>query len=213
MKKAVLDRDVPHCQVESCGGLVKPDIVFFGEALPEEFFLYRTLPAAADLCIVMGTSLAVQPFASLPGFCRDGVPRLLINNERVGGLGSRADDVLVLGDCDQGVHKLAEALGWLEELESTWERVNPDGAKQRKPEPAAEDDLEDQIARLTEEVDQSLQISKDHSDRVKSELNTDDRRNKSTDEVSNDTIEPQPKGALGDGSSSQSPSPSLTHKD
>ncbi len=73
MEKAVMQKEVPYC--EKCGALVKPDIVFFGEQLPETFHLNRTLPAAADLCIVLGTSLSVQPFASLPGFCREGVPR------------------------------------------------------------------------------------------------------------------------------------------
>lgn len=91
MKQAITKREVPRCTHATCNGLVKPDIVFFGEALPEDFHRNRTLPAAADLVIVMGTSLRVQPFASLPECCREGVPRLLVNSERVGGLGSRAD--------------------------------------------------------------------------------------------------------------------------
>ncbi len=75
MEKAVKERQVPRCLQPECGGLVKPNIVFFGEQLPEAFFLNRTLPAAADLCIVMGTSLSVHPFAGLPTVCADGVPR------------------------------------------------------------------------------------------------------------------------------------------
>ena len=53
---------------ERHGGLVKPDIVFFGEALPPRFseMLRQDMPKC-DLLIVMGTSLAVQPFASLVG--------------------------------------------------------------------------------------------------------------------------------------------------
>jgi len=48
------------------GGLVKPDIVFFGEPLPPRFFeCVRADFPAADALIVMGTSLVVQPFASL----------------------------------------------------------------------------------------------------------------------------------------------------
>ena len=51
---------------ERHGGLCKPDIVFFGEALPARF---QECAAAdlrvCDLLIVMGTSLQVQPFASL----------------------------------------------------------------------------------------------------------------------------------------------------
>ena len=49
-------------------GLVKPDIVFFGESLPPRFFeKMKTDFPQADLLIVMGTSLTVQPFASLIG--------------------------------------------------------------------------------------------------------------------------------------------------
>ena len=173
MKEAVLQHQVPRCVAEGCQGLVKPDIVFFGESLPEEFFLNRTLPAAADLCIVMGTSLAVQPFASLPGFCREGTPRLLINKERVGGLGSRTDDVLLLGDCDDGVRKLATALGWLEELEALWLQANPHASRGERPEASSEVALEDQISRLTGDIEDSLKISKDHTDRLKAELEKD----------------------------------------
>ena len=58
---------VPRCTSEDCvQGVVKPDIVFFGQALPPDFFgqVQADLPAC-DLLIVMGTSLVVQPFASL----------------------------------------------------------------------------------------------------------------------------------------------------
>ncbi len=75
MRELIAEKEVPECQIPECGGLVKPDIVFFGEQLPEDFHRNRSLPASADLCIVMGTSLTVQPFASLPGFCSEGVPR------------------------------------------------------------------------------------------------------------------------------------------
>ena len=171
MKKAIDERDAPHCIRPQCNGLVKPDIVFFGEQLPETFFLNRTLPAAADLCIIMGTSLSVQPFASLPQFCSDGVPRLLINKEQVGGLGSRADDVILLGDCDEGVRKLAFALGWTEELEAIWKEVNPEQAKAKPaPEKSRDEALEDEIEKITKDVDQSLKLSRDHAAFVNGQL-------------------------------------------
>ena len=72
MKSSISKREVPHCLNPECNGLVKPDIVFFGEALPEDFHANRMVPSTADLCIVMGTSLTVQPFASLPSFCAEG---------------------------------------------------------------------------------------------------------------------------------------------
>ena len=160
MRDAIRNCDIPHCTTPQCNGLVKPDIVFFGEQLPEQFFRHRSLPASADLCIIMGTSLTVQPFASLPGFCAEGVPRLLINNERVGSLGTRADDVLLLGDCDEGVCKLAAALGWLDELEALWHATKADidgneGVQEK--EQTADEVLEEEINKLTAEVDKSLE--------------------------------------------------------
>lgn len=174
MKETVRKCDVPHCLTPQCNGLVKPDIVFFGEPLPENFHRNRALPGAADLCIVMGTSLSVQPFASLPGFCSEGVPRLLINSERVGGLGSRADDVLLLEDCDSGVRKLAAALGWEEELEVLWQETRPEaernGDSSEKVQKSKDEKLNDQIERLTKEVDESLKITDEHTTLLREHL-------------------------------------------
>ena len=56
---------VPRCAI--CGGVYKPDITFFGEALPEDAFRgAMKLCAEADLVVVLGSSLVVQPAASLP---------------------------------------------------------------------------------------------------------------------------------------------------
>lgn len=122
MKQHVLSGEVPHCvNKESCNGLVKPDIVFFGEALPSAFFKSLPVLEQADLALVMGTSLTVQPFATLPEKLEDDCPRVLFNMERVGSLGTRPDDVLALGDCDANVCTLADELGWLDELHKLWE--------------------------------------------------------------------------------------------
>lgn len=79
MREKIKKMEVPRCIRPSCGGLVKPDIVFFGEQLPVEFFKNRSLPAQADLCIILGTSLTVQPFASLPSIVREEVPRYILH--------------------------------------------------------------------------------------------------------------------------------------
>jgi len=177
MIQAVEAGEVPHCTVPQCNGLVKPDIVFFGEALPEAFFQNRHVPAMADLVIVMGTSLSVQPFASLPQFASEAVPRVLINKEIVGDFGSRPDDVVVLGDCDEGVKKLADALGWRDELESMWLEVGgkvreKEAARLREQRQAMSQDeiLEAEIEKLTGEVDAALKMSKDHEERVITQL-------------------------------------------
>lgn len=50
----------------------------------------------------------------------DTAPRLLINLERVGDIGSRPYDVVHKGDCDTAVRQLCNELGWAEELENLW---------------------------------------------------------------------------------------------
>ena len=55
----------PRCP--HCGGVLRPDVVFFGEPLPEGA-LQRAWQAAAscDVMLVVGTSAVVEPAASLP---------------------------------------------------------------------------------------------------------------------------------------------------
>ncbi|XP_047666588.1 NAD-dependent protein deacetylase sirtuin-3, mitochondrial isoform X3 [Tachysurus fulvidraco] len=119
LRSDIMEGTVPHCP--QCRGVIKPDIVFFGEELPQNFFLYLTDFPIADLLIVMGTSLEVEPFASLSGAVRGSVSRLLINRDLVGPFAwgsSRPSDVVELGDVVSGVRNLADALGWMPELET-----------------------------------------------------------------------------------------------
>jgi NAD-dependent deacetylase len=55
----------PHCP--DCGGLLRPNVVWFGENLPADA-LYRSRKAArsADLFLTVGTSAIVYPAATLP---------------------------------------------------------------------------------------------------------------------------------------------------
>ncbi|KAL6249267.1 Sir2 histone deacetylase Hst2 [Rhinocladiella similis] len=192
MREIISKKEVPHCINKSCDGLVKPDIVFFGEQLPEAFFRSRSLPAKADLAIIMGTSLTVQPFASLPAFVSETTPRVLINLEKVGGLGSRPDDVLILGDCDAGVRRFADALGWREELEELWETTNPSKAREVQQEPKSrQETLDDEIEKLTKDIDASLKLTGEANDRMRADLDqnntsshTSPRPQPSTDEDS-----------------------------
>ena len=111
----------------------QPDIVFYGQSLPEIFFerLKVDFPQC-DLLLIMGTSLVVQPFASLVNHVKSNVPRILINRERAGeflkydrqfslrpGLAEKSSnrDIFLQGDSDKIVTEITEKLGWSEELE------------------------------------------------------------------------------------------------
>jgi NAD-dependent histone deacetylase SIR2 len=190
MIKAIESGDVPHCQIPQCNGLVKPDIVFFGESLPAGFRANAPKVAEADLVIIMGTSLSVHPFASLPALVRDGVPRVLVNLEQVGGIGGRPDDVCIIGDCDEGVRKLADAVGWREEMEALWKEVGGKDAEETL-EPEQErktknEILEEEIAKLTSEVDHTLKISNGHKDWLEKHLENVIVARESTDQEGRD---------------------------
>ncbi|KAF9485768.1 NAD-dependent deacetylase sirtuin-2 [Pholiota conissans] len=118
MREHILSKKIAKC--DSCGGYVKPDIVFFGEALPDNFIGAVPNLRYADLLIVMGTSLTVQPFASLADRVDYSCPRVLINLDLVGSFGSRSDDVVLLGKCDDVVKKISKELGWEDELIRLW---------------------------------------------------------------------------------------------
>mmetsp|Transcript_17495 Transcript_17495/g.24909 ORF Transcript_17495/g.24909 Transcript_17495/m.24909 type:complete len:119 (+) Transcript_17495:42-398(+) len=63
---------------------VKPDIVFFGEELPERFLSLVDMDVSnCDLLLVLGTSLQVYPVASIPQSAN--CPVVLINRENVAG--------------------------------------------------------------------------------------------------------------------------------
>ncbi|XP_014380017.1 NAD-dependent protein deacetylase sirtuin-3, mitochondrial isoform X2 [Alligator sinensis] len=118
----VMADKIPHCPV--CTGLIKPDIVFFGEELPSRFFLHMTDFPMADLLFVIGTSLEVEPFASLAGAVRSSVPRVLINRDLVGPFAyqQQCNDIAQLGDVVSGVEKLVELLGWKKEMQELIQR-------------------------------------------------------------------------------------------
>ncbi|KAF8424934.1 DHS-like NAD/FAD-binding domain-containing protein [Tirmania nivea] len=186
MKENVEKLEIPHCNTPQCNGVVKPDIVFFGESLPPRFFQHMSKVDEADLVIIMGTSLQVMPFAVLPQRAREETPRVLVNLERVGGIGSRRDDVLMIGDCDSGVRRLAKYLGWLDDLEELWAKTDPDrkvdkGKKKQKQGaydgPMDMDEiLKAQVESLTRDVEKNLKLADNHMNSVSHQLKIDQER-------------------------------------
>jgi len=88
--------------------IMKPDIVFFGEGLSDEF--HKTITEdkdQVDLLIVIGSSLKVRPVALIPSSIPESVPQILINRERLSHL---TFDVELLGDCDTIINQLCHML-------------------------------------------------------------------------------------------------------
>ncbi|KAK4103326.1 SIR2-like protein [Parathielavia hyrcaniae] len=94
----------------SCG-VMKPDITFFGEPLPDEFSRRLTEHDRdrVDLVIVIGTSLKVAPVSEVVPFLPPNIPQLYISRTPVSHVNF---DVDLLGDCDVVVAELCRRAGW-----------------------------------------------------------------------------------------------------
>src|SRR4030042_1379366 len=70
---------VPLC--EKCGGIMKPDVIQFGQSLPErEIREARRRAMEGDLLMACGSSLGVYPAAEMPLIARDRGAKLVIIN-------------------------------------------------------------------------------------------------------------------------------------
>ena len=100
--------EIPRCP--ECGGVLKPDVVLFGEQLP-----WKTWAAAeqaarkCDLMFVAGSSLEVTPVANLPLIAVQNGAALIIVNHTPTYIDIRAD-VVLRGDVAEIIPRIAEAV-------------------------------------------------------------------------------------------------------
>ncbi|KAG9504105.1 hypothetical protein J7337_004069 [Fusarium musae] len=92
-------------------GVMKPDITFFGEALPDEFSRRLTEHDRdkVDLVIVIGTSLKVTPVSEIVSWLPANIPQIYVSRQAVNHINF---DIDLLGDCDVVVSELCRRLGW-----------------------------------------------------------------------------------------------------
>lgn len=110
--------------VEEARGIIKPDIIFFGENLPASFMTNARKMAEADLVFVMGTSLKVFPFAGLLDLIQPRVPIVLVNREDPGRIDRGRHPVIFLeGEIEESLSKLADDVGWVLESGASGEKA------------------------------------------------------------------------------------------
>ena len=113
-------------------GVVRPNVVFFGESLPQRFWSHLDQDfQQCDCLIITGTSLAVSPFNGLIAKPKSGTTRVFINKTKPGSVGftgwimgmgrssvslNGLNDLVQLDDCDKTVEQICTIAGWGEEL-------------------------------------------------------------------------------------------------
>ena len=98
----------PACT--ACGGMLRPGVVWFGEALPaREWHAAEHTIERCECLVVIGTSGLVQPAASLPALARDAGRRVIEINPRPSAITPQANEHWPLGAA-AGMQRLHAAL-------------------------------------------------------------------------------------------------------
>lgn len=98
----------PAC--DACSGVLKPDTISFGQAMPQEKVQESLrLARECDLCLVLGSSLVVYPAASIPAYAVQQGARLVIVNRDETPLDGSAD-VVIHGSVGEVLPRIMAAL-------------------------------------------------------------------------------------------------------
>jgi len=101
-------QEIPKCE---CGGMIRPDVVWFGEMLPHGVLEEAIAKSAqAELFLSIGTSAIVYPAAALPLTAKQHGAYLVEINVQRTDLSSTADEVL-LGPSGEILPKMLQAAG------------------------------------------------------------------------------------------------------
>jgi len=88
------DGTIPLCA--NCNGILKPDVILFGEQLPQSaWFEAQNAARQCDLMVVAGSSLEVLPVAGLPMLAVDRGAHLVVINNSPTYVNVRADVVIM----------------------------------------------------------------------------------------------------------------------
>jgi NAD-dependent deacetylase len=107
MERTIRRGKVPHCE---CGGVLKPDVILFGEQLPIRV-LNQAMEEArnCDLILVAGSSLEVTPAADIPFLAVECGAKAIIVNLQPTPFDSRAD-VVIHGDVSEVLPRFVKAV-------------------------------------------------------------------------------------------------------
>jgi NAD-dependent deacetylase len=85
----------PRCD---CGGIYRPEVVFFGEMIPpEHLWRSRQISSDCDVMLVIGTSATVQPAGSMPVVAKESGAKVIEINPEPTPLTGSITDYLIMG--------------------------------------------------------------------------------------------------------------------
>ena len=107
LPKFARDGQIPRCQ---CGGILKPNIILFGEQLPlSEFRAAEAAMRLADVVLIVGSSLEVSPAAELPTLALANKAKIIIINYQSTHLDTHAE-IVIRADVAEALPQIVERL-------------------------------------------------------------------------------------------------------
>lgn len=108
VEKFIDSNEVPIC--EKCGGMIRPDVVWFGEMLPKGIFEdAERIAKNADICFIVGTSAVVYPAAYIPLSAKEACATLVEINIELTNISDQVD-FSILGKSGEVLPKIFEYL-------------------------------------------------------------------------------------------------------
>lgn len=98
----------PEC---ACGGILRPDVVMFGELIPMEALQRAQMMASTcDVMMVVGTSATVEPAAYLPVIAKRAGATIIEVNPESTPLTGHVADITLLGEAGRVMRELVDAI-------------------------------------------------------------------------------------------------------
>ena len=104
----------PRCE---CGGIYRPDCIFFGEMIPPQH-LYRSEKVASNcnIMLVVGTSARIQPAASIPVMAKQAGAKIIEINTEKTPLSENISDYFIMGKAGEMIKRLTAEIERLKNL-------------------------------------------------------------------------------------------------
>ncbi len=107
-QKVSLDRIPPLCQ---CGGVYRPECVFFGEMIPPEHLARsQHIASRCEVMLVIGTSATVQPASYIPVISKESGAKVIEINPEPTALTGSVSDYLITGKAGEMTSRIVAGL-------------------------------------------------------------------------------------------------------
>ena len=104
----IIKMDPPTCE---CGGVLKPDIVFFGESIPEKAILgVERAVANTDVMIIIGTTGEIYPASLIPHNAKKRGAKIIEINVESSNYTNAITDIFLQGEASIIMNKLEDAI-------------------------------------------------------------------------------------------------------